>query len=57
MDCSCPHRHELSTVEVNNIDVAIDDNAREQLPQNNPLVESSSFGTDIYFRALDVFYP
>ena len=47
----------LSTAEVNKIEVATDDIAREQLSQINPLAESSSFGIDIYIRPLKVFHP
>ena len=58
MDCSAPALTDdgLSTFKINNIDVATDDNARQQLSQINPLAESSSFGIDIYLRALEVFY-
>ena len=58
MDCSAPSLTDdgLSTVKINNIDVATDDNASWQLSQINPLAESSSFGIDIYLRALEVFY-
>ena len=48
-----PTENRLLTVEVNNVDVAIDDNAREQLSQINPLVEPLSFGIDICLRALE----
>ena len=50
---SAPIGNGLSTVEINNIDVAIDNNVRDQLSQIKPLVESSSFVTDIYLYALE----
>ena len=49
---SAPIGNGLSTVEINNIDVAID-NVRDQLSQIKPLVESSSFVTAIYLYALE----
>lgn len=45
---SAPIGNGLSNVEIGNID-----NVRDQLPQINPLVESSSFVIDTYFRALE----
>ena len=50
---SAPIGNGLSTVEIGNIDHAIDDNARDQLSQINPLVESSSFVIDTYLCALE----
>lgn len=50
---SAPIGNGLSTVEINNTDLAIDNNVRDQLSQIKPLVESSSFVTDIYLYALE----
>lgn len=47
-----PIENGLSTVEISNIDDAIDDNTRDQLSQINPLKESSSFVIDTYLLAL-----
>lgn len=52
LGASTPIGNGLSTVEIGNIDDAIDDNTRDQLPQINPLKESSSFVIDTYLLAL-----
>lgn len=57
MDWSAPSPNDdgLSTVEVNDVDLIIDEDRLQVLHDSvNPLADSSSFGIDIYTKALDI---
>jgi hypothetical protein len=50
-----PRDNGLSTVEVDNVDPCLNERQLANLMEIDPLAESTSFGIDIYLRALDIF--